>query len=90
MDTELQARSESEAAYEREPRSGLEPESRPGLSPTKLRASCYRALRRMGFAEQEARDALAYALAHVGPKPTLEQLLRQALRSLTGDLAQAS
>jgi hypothetical protein len=87
-DAEVPARAEPEGGYELGP--GLEPESGSDPSPTKLRASCYRALRQMGFAEQEARSALEYALTHMGPKPKLEQLVRQALRALTGDLAHAS
>jgi hypothetical protein len=55
-----------------------------------LRVRANGALRAMGFSEREASEALDYATTRVGPDPTLEQVVRLALRALTSDLARAS
>jgi hypothetical protein len=58
--------------------------------PTKLRELSCRALKRMGFGEQEARHAVDLASTHVGHEGTIEHLVRRALQALTGNLAKAS
>jgi hypothetical protein len=48
------------------------------------RSTAFRALRSLGFRENEARRTLARIETHVGPETSAESLLRQALAVLTG------
>ncbi|MGE0872956.1 MAG: hypothetical protein AB7P03_30675 [Kofleriaceae bacterium] len=45
-----------------------------------LQIDARRALIKLGFKSREASTAVSAAMAHVGHEPTLEQLLREALR----------
>jgi hypothetical protein len=44
----------------------------------------------MGFGHKETLEALEHAGTHVGQAGTLEELLRYALKVLTGEVASAS